>query len=912
VTDRRGLSADEVARRRAEGRTNDVPVRASRSVWEIVRGNVFTRINAILAVLFAIIVSTGHLLDGLFGVLIVANSVTGMIQELRAKRTLDRLTIIGQPRVRVRRDGQPVELAPNQLVADDVIEIGPGDQIVVDAEVLDAPALELDESLLSGEADPIVKGPGDEVLSGSFVVAGNGICRATQVGRQAYAAKLAAEASTFTLVNSELRNGINKILTIITYLLVPAGILSIYNQLSGDQALPEALRGMVAALVGMVPEGLVLLTAVAFAVGVVRLGKRQCLVNELPAIEGLARVDVVCADKTGTLTENAMWVKEARQLGDCAVDQALAALAAADSRPNQSALAIAEAYPDDPGWSLDAFAPFSSARKWSGASFDGHGSWVLGAPDVLLPAGSPVRDEAEAIGARGLRVLLLARAGVAVDSADAPGEVAPAALVVLEQKVRPDAKSTLDYFARQDVLVKVISGDNARSVGAVATTLGLPQASAPVDGRALPENDKQLAEVLEHASVFGRVTPAQKRSMVGALRSRGHTVAMTGDGVNDVLALKDADIGVAMGSGSPASRAVAQIVLLDNRFATLPYVVAEGRRVIGNIERVATLFLTKTVYSVLLAIVIGIPGLIGYGVLPYPFLPRHVTLVGWFTIGLPAFVLSLAPNNERACGGFVGRVLRLAVPAGVVIAMASFTAYAIVYNGQRTQASTTALLTLIAIALWVLARVARPYVWWKGGPGRGDGHDLRADVRAATDQEALRARPEQSRSHHHRGALRGGRRRAHRDRLVGGIADQVKRSRMASPPGVSRMSWCSSVTSVAASSGARRSAMNAVTGSAAESNRPASAFPCGVREISTTRLSWSAGSRTTSPRRTSVSTSRLGLPASQTSSRPSAARVIGSRPVSTSSTSAWAGVRSNSRRAAASRRLPSRWAARIR
>lgn len=710
-TDRRGLSADEVAARRAAGRTNDVPVRASRSVWEIVRANVFTRINAILGVLFAIIVSTGYLLDGLFGVLIVANSVTGMIQELRAKRTLDRLTIIGQPRVRIRRDGTTLSLAPNEIVADDVIEIGAGDQIVVDGEVLDASALEVDEALLSGEAEPIVKAVGSEVLSGSFVVAGSGVYRATRVGREAYATKLAEQASRFTLVNSELRNGINKILTVITYLLVPAGALSIYNQLAGDQALPEALRGMVAALVGMVPEGLVLLTAVAYAVGVVRLGSRQCLVNELPAIEGLARVDVVCADKTGTLTENAMRLKEVRPLGDAPVDPALAALAAADPRPNQSAQAISEAYPDDPGWQVEDFAPFSSARKWSGATFREHGSWILGAPDVLLPAASQVRAEAEAIGALGLRVLLL--------GTGAPENLTPAALIVLEQKIRPDAKSTLDYFAQQAVTVKVISGDNAISVGAVATTLGLQQVSAPVDGRSLPEDGEQLADALEHASVFGRVTPIQKRSMVGALRSRGHTVAMTGDGVNDVLALKDADIGVAMGSGSPASRAVAQIVLLDNKFATLPYVVAEGRRVIGNIERVATLFLTKTVYSVALAIIVGIPGLIGHGVLPYPFLPRHITLVGWFTIGLPAFILSLAPNNERAHSDFVSRVLRLALPAGLAIALASFTAYRFVYNGQnpteldRIQSSTTALLTLIAIALWVLARVARPYVWWK-------------------------------------------------------------------------------------------------------------------------------------------------------------------------------------------------------
>jgi cation-transporting ATPase E len=713
-----GLTAAEVAQRIASGQTNDVPTRASRSVWDIIRANVFTRINAIFAVLFVIIMSTGYFLDGMFGGLIIANSVIGVIQEVRAKRTLDRLAIVGQTRPRVRRDGVATEIPPNQVVLDDVILIGTGDQIVVDGTLLHGEALEIDESLLTGESDPVVAGPGDDVLSGSFVVAGNGAYRATKVGREAYAAKLAEEASKFTLVNSELRNGINKILKFITYLLIPAGALSIYNQLSGNQALPEALRGMVAALVPMVPEGLVLITAIAFAVGVTRLGKRQCLVNELPAIEGLARVDVVCADKTGTLTENAMRLSDVRSY-DGSASAALAALAASETRPNASLLAVGEAYPDDPGWRIEVVAPFSSARKWSGASFVDEGNWVLGAPDVLLGADSAERPEAERIGSEGLRVLLLGRCALSVSSPDAPGEVTPVALVVLEQKVRPDAQSTLDYFAEQGVTVKVISGDNALSVAAVAGSLGLANARDAVDARTLPTEPDQLAETVENGTVFGRVTPAQKRAMVGGLQSKGHTVAMTGDGVNDVLALKDADIGVAMGAGSSATRAVAQIVLLDNKFATLPYVVAEGRRVIGNIERVANLFLTKTVYSVLLALMVGIPGLIGLDALPYPFLPRHVTITGWFTIGLPAFVLSLAPNSERARSGFVARVMRMAIPAGVVISVACFVSYVLTYPGagasptEIVQASTTALMTVIALALWVLAIVARPYTWWK-------------------------------------------------------------------------------------------------------------------------------------------------------------------------------------------------------
>ncbi|TLF59179.1 cation-translocating P-type ATPase [Nocardia cyriacigeorgica] len=722
-----GLTAAEVDERRRDGRTNDVPDRASRSVRDIVRANVFTRINAILGVLFVLVMATGSVIDGMFGLLIVANSAVGIIQEIRAKRTLDQLAIVSQAKPTVRRDGRSEQIAPKDVVLDELIELGPGDQIVVDGEVVESELLEVDESLLTGEADPVHKELGAQVLSGSYVVSGSGAYRATKVGRDAYAAKLAEEASKFTLVNSELRNGINTILKVITYLLIPAGALIIYNQLfSSGQSWRPAVTGMVAALVPMVPEGLVLMTSIAFAVGVVRLGRRKCLVQELPAIEGLARVDVVCADKTGTLTENGMRLADLALLDggdDAEIRRALAAMAGDDPRPNASVQAIAEALPERPDWTYTAVAPFSSAKKWSGFSYGEHGNWLLGAPDVLLDPGSEDARTAEELGSSGLRILLLATSDRAVDAPDAPGVVTPAALVVLEQKVRPDARDTLDYFASQDVAIKVISGDNAVSVGAVAASLDLPGGDHAVDARGLPEDRDALADVLDRQTTFGRVRPDQKRAMVGALQSRGHTVAMTGDGVNDVLALKDADIGVAMGSGSPATRAVAQIVLLDNKFATLPYVVGEGRRVIGNIERVSNLFLTKTVYSVLLAFLVGLAGagsqIFDYEPIGYPFLPRHVTIAAWFTIGIPAFILSLAPNNERARPGFVGRVMRLAIPSGVVIGVATFVAYLIAYAGpeateeQTVQAGTTALITLIMIAVWVLAIVARPYVWWK-------------------------------------------------------------------------------------------------------------------------------------------------------------------------------------------------------
>ena len=381
-----GLSDDEVAQRVAAGQTNDVPTRAARSVSEIVRANVFTRINAILGTLFLIVLATGSVINGLFGLLIVANSLIGIIQELRAKQTLDRLAIVGQAKPLVRRQSGTQERAPGEVVLDDVIELGPGDQIVVDGIVLEAANLEVDESLLTGEADAIDKHRGDTVMSGSFVVAGGGSYRATKVGREAYAAQLADEASKFTLVKSELRSGINTILRFITYLLWPAGALIIYTQLFTVTGVgwQESVLRTVGALVPMVPEGLVLMTSLAFAVGVVRLGRRQCLVQELPAIEGLARVDVVCADKTGTLTENGMRVSDLSMFTTDDAASVLAQMAADDARPNASMAAIAEAYKLPPGWTQTASAPFKSATKWSGVSYGEHGNWLIGAPDVLL------------------------------------------------------------------------------------------------------------------------------------------------------------------------------------------------------------------------------------------------------------------------------------------------------------------------------------------------------------------------------------------------------------------------------------------------------------------------------------------------------------------------------------------------
>ncbi|MEV7477330.1 HAD-IC family P-type ATPase [Streptomyces halstedii] len=715
-----GLSSAEVAERVARGEVNDVPVRSSRSVTEIIRANVLTRFNLIIGVLWVIVLLVAPVQDSLFGFVIIANTGIGVVQEWRAKKTLDGLAVIGEAKPTVRRDGKAAEVSVSAIVLGDLVELGPGDKVVVDGTVVEADTLEIDESLLTGEADPVIKRPGDPVMSGSFVVAGGGAFTATRVGREAYAAQLAEEASRFTLVQSELRSGISTILKYVTWMMVPTALGLIISQLVVKQhAFKESVARTIGGIVPMIPEGLVLLTSMAFAIGVIRLGRKQCLVQELPAIEGLARVDVVCLDKTGTLTEGGMDVTEVRTLNgwdEDEVHRVLGALGGSDPRPNTSLQAIIDACPDDGRWTVTQTLPFSSARKYSGAAFtdaDGTASaWLLGAPDVLLDTDDPALAETGHLNEQGLRVLLLARARDALDAPDAATGAKPAALIVLEQRLRPDAGQTLAYFEDEHVSAKIISGDNAVSVGAVAQKLGMPGAENTLDARRLPADRDEMASAIERNAVFGRVAPQQKRDMVAALQSRGHTVAMTGDGVNDVLALKDADIGVAMGSGSEATRAVAQIVLMDNSFATLPSVVAEGRRVIGNITRVATLFLTKTVYSVLLAVLV-----VCFQV-EYPFLPRHLTLLSTLTIGVPAFFLALAPNKERARPHFVHRVMRYSIPSGVIAGAATFATYLLARHhytgpGALDAETSVATLTLFLVSMWVLAIIARPYTWWR-------------------------------------------------------------------------------------------------------------------------------------------------------------------------------------------------------
>ena len=706
-----GLTAEEVAQRVGDGRVNVADQRTSRTLHEILRANVFTRFNAILGTAFVLILLFGEGQDALFGFVLLFNVLIGVVQEYRAKRTLDRLAVLNAPRARVVRDGAVREVPVTEVVIDDLCDLVAGDQVPADGVLRAVEGLELDESMLTGESDPVAREEGAEVLSGSIAVAGRGRFQATRVGSDAYARRLATEARRFTLTRSELMNGINRILLYVQWALVPTAVLLAFSQFKVQHTTHAAIAGIVAGVVAMVPEGLVLLTSLAFGVAAMTLARRHVLVQELPAVEGLARVDVILLDKTGTLTEGVIRFQGVHEIEpDDPVSEALGALADDHDR-NATMNALCEAFPAPTGWSRTGATPFSSGRKWSGVTFGARGTWVLGAPEMVWTeraADDSVRVDADRLAADGQRVLLLARTDAALVDEDLPDGLRASALLVFEEQIRADAADTLRYFAQQGVRCMIISGDNPHTVGAIARRVGVPGAERAFDARELPEDPDELRVVLEEVSVFGRVSPQQKRDIVGALQRRGHVVAMTGDGVNDALALKDADIGVAMGSGAPATRAVAQVVLLDGRFANMPNVVAEGRRVIANVERVANLFVTKTFYAMMLAVAIGIARW------PYPFLPRHLTIVSSLTIGIPAFFLALAPNPRRYATGFVRRVLFIAGPAGAVAAASTFAAYAVARHYDDLAVSrTAATISLLVVGLWVLNLLARPIT-----PGR--------------------------------------------------------------------------------------------------------------------------------------------------------------------------------------------------
>jgi cation-transporting ATPase E len=679
---------------------------AGRTFSQIVRANVLTRFNAILGTLFVVVLVVGPIQDALFGAVLAVNTAIGLFEEVRAKRLLDRLAVLTAPVAHALRDGAVKDVPAQSVVVDDVLEIRIGDQVVADGVLVDVAGLELDESLLTGEPQAVAKVRGQEVWSGSAVLAGSGLMEVTRVGDEAAAQRIQREGRRFTPVRSELVRGNDRLLKLVTWVMVPAGALLVASQaLRSSLPLDEAVRSSVAGVGAMVPEGLVLLTSVAFAIGATRLARHRVLVRELGAVESLARVDVLCIDKTGTLTEPGMRLAAVEPLDGAPAAEALGAMAAADPAPSSTLLAARALEPPE-GWHARRSVPFSSVRQWSAMEVAGRGTWVLGAPEVVLPRmRAQVADQVAVHAAAGRRVLVLAYTASPLLGEQLPAGLAAGGLVVLEEQLRPEAARTIAYLERQGVAVKVLSGDNPATVAAIAARLGVPDAGFPVDARSMPSELDALATVLEGSTVFGRVQPHQKRDAVLALQSRGHVVAMTGDGVNDIPALKAADIGMAMGTGSAATRAVGRLLLIDGDFGVVPKIVDEGRRVIANVQRVAKLFATKTVYAALLAVSIGLTGL------PYPFFPRHLTIVSSLSIGVPGFFLALAPGAPRARSGYLERVLRFALPAGAVTWAAVLGAWLVtraVRGVSMEQGRTLATWSLLAIGLEVLCLVARP------------------------------------------------------------------------------------------------------------------------------------------------------------------------------------------------------------
>lgn len=739
-----GLSQAEVNERIEQGRTNFVEDRTSRSLASIARANVFTLFNGILATAMVVVLLVGTWKDAVFGFVMIANAVIGIVSEWRAKRTLDALAIVDAPRARVWRDGMVEEIPTANIVLDDILELHLGDHIGVDGVVLESNGLEVDEALLTGESVPVRKTADSGVLAGTAVVAGSALIRATAVGHDVYAQGITRQVKAFTRTVSEIQSGIDVVLRWISYLIVPVVLLVTWTQyhastFEGGGDWRHSLVLAVAAVVGMIPQGLVLLTSMNFALGSAKLAVKDVLVQELPAVEVLARVDALNLDKTGTLTTGGIRlhaVIPVDQNGNTAtIDEApshaLVALAAMNlAGGNATAAAIRDGLqaltpsisPLHELPTCEWTIPFNSARKWSAAGINGE-SWYFGAPEILmdemeLPP-STLRNAVTAEAEQGHRVVMLASSAESPSFtedkqplAQLPTGLSTQLLVILSEDIRPDAAETLRYFREQGVRVRVISGDNPTTVGALAAAVGLraPDGSPArlMDARKLPEDfeSEEFIDAVRSHDVFGRVTPEQKRAMVHAQQHDGHTVAMTGDGVNDALALKDADLGIAMGNGASATKAVAQIVLVNGEFSVLPPVVAEGRRIIANMERVSSLFLTKTMFSL---VCIAATALL---LIPYPFLPRHLTYIGVLTIGIPAFVIALGPNSRVYVPGFLRRTLSLAVPSGIIVAVCALAAY--LWTGpSNPEASSVATLSLMMGALWLTSITARPLVGWR-------------------------------------------------------------------------------------------------------------------------------------------------------------------------------------------------------
>lgn len=707
-TEYKGLSTAEVEERIADGKFNKLPDPQTKTVQQIVRDNVLTLFNILNIVLAVLVLAVGSYKNALFINIIIINILVGIYQEVRAKKTIDRLNLISLPRVNALRNGEETEIPLENIVLDDILILRAGNQIPSDCMVVDSEA-EVDESLLTGESDAILKKQGDELLSGSFIIAGEILARVIRVGDDNYATKIAQEAQYIKKPQSEILRGIRIIIRIIGVCIVPLGLALYFRQVATiGYTVQNSIISTVAALIGMIPEGLVLLTTIALSLGIIRLSRHKTLVRELYSIETLAHVDVLCLDKTGTITEGTMALNDTVVVEeDADIDAIMSEIVAVIPDKNTTMEALRDHFGDETTAIPDTqqIIPFSSDRKWSGVTFADGRSYILGAPEFVLgDAYSSHRNFLDEKSAEGYRLLALTGSDeVLTEEPHLPHDARCLAFFLITDKIRENAKETLDYFKEQGLTLKVISGDNDVTVSSIAKKVGLENSDQSVDATTL-HSDEELYEAAKNYTVFGRVTPHQKKKLVQALKKQGHTVAMTGDGVNDILALKEADCSIAMADGSDVVKEISQLILLNSDFSNMTRILAEGRRVINNITRTSSLYLVKTIYSFILTWLVIMAGA------AYPFIPIQLTLISAVSIGIPSFFLALERNHDIVRGKFLTRVMLKALPGALTIVLNVFLLILIgrLVHFNHQQLSTIATILTGTAGLVILYRISSP------------------------------------------------------------------------------------------------------------------------------------------------------------------------------------------------------------
>ena len=659
-----GLSSAEVEDRIRMDRTNHMNTSASKSVSDIVKEHSLTYFNFLNLFLAVLVALTGQFKNMTFMGVILINTAIGIVQELKVKKLIDQISVMTAARTRVIREGVTKEIDVSDVVIDDVILVESGEQVCADCRLLDATGIEVNESMLTGESRPVKKQAGEELMSGSYLVSGSGVAKVFHVGENNYAATLAKKAKIKKRASSQMQEIIKKIIKIDGVLLIPVGILLYLSQRGIAETTSDAVVNTVAGVIGMIPEGLVLLTSVSFVLGVGRLARKKALVQEMEAIEALARVNVLCLDKTGTITTGKLDVVDVvpvqEEQSPEEITTIMGELTWAFDDVNSTQDALRKKFKKIGKWKAEEKIPFSSDRKYRAAFFEEHGGYALGAPEFLVPENTQLMERVNQYSAEGMRVLLLASATLKAEEMKLE-EVKPLGLIIIEDQIRPEAKDTFAYFREQKVAIKVLSGDNPVTVSQIAGKAGLEGADKYLDARNLPEDFEELREVVEKYAVFGRVRPEQKQNIIKACQANGKVAGMVGDSVNDVLALKDADCGIAMAAGSDAAKQVAHIVLLDSNFASMTNIVGEGRTIISNIEKVSSLYLTKTIYSVLLCLIFI------FWQKEYPFIPIQLSWISGVAIGVPSFLLTLEQNQNSISEGFLRHVMRVALPAALTM-----------------------------------------------------------------------------------------------------------------------------------------------------------------------------------------------------------------------------------------------------